>query len=94
MTAVSPSTMPQAASTGAPSGPRTTVFCQRPPLAVTTASTVPGPPSAMGTKVSSASGSARRKAVGYGLRRLDGGEAALELLRRDDDPHELPPWPL
>jgi hypothetical protein len=34
------------------------------------------------------------QAVGYGLRGLDGGEAALELLRGDDDPHHFLPWPL
>jgi hypothetical protein len=62
LTAVEPSSRrPQAASTGRPRGSATVAERRRPPPAATRASTVPGPPSAMGARSRSASGSARRR---------------------------------
>ena len=61
MTAVSPSpSTPQRACTGSPSGPRTVRSSSRPRVAATRASTVPSPPSAMGTFATSASGNTAR----------------------------------
>ena len=61
MTAVRPSpSTPQAASTGSPSGPRTAVRLGWPAVASSSASTVPSPPSAMGTFTTSAPGKTAR----------------------------------
>ena len=57
-----PPRTPQRASTGRPSGPRTVRVSKRPPVAVTSASTVPSPPSAMGTFTTCASGQAAQDA--------------------------------
>src|ERR1700704_4372640 len=55
-----PSISPYSASTGSPSGPRTRRVRRSPPVAATSASTVPSPPSAIGTNTISASGRAAR----------------------------------
>src|SRR2546423_3985668 len=55
-----PSSSPYSASTGSPSGPRTRSVRRSPGVAATSASTVPSPPSAIGTSTRSASGAAAR----------------------------------
>ena len=56
----SPGTRPNEASTGSPSGPVTRTVSTRAPAPLTTASIVPSPPSAIGTRSSRSPGRARR----------------------------------
>ena len=81
MTAVrsSPPSMPHAAWTSSPSGPATDATCRVPSVAATNASTVPSPPSAMGTTSISASGTTRRTPRAIAAQTSAAGRASLNL---------------